>query len=105
MCADITKTAIECKFSLLTAEKILISLMVSNCTCKDMIKFLAENQDKIAEIATLAEFIKLIENQDDVFLCSPAYPSYTGYGEKKPNPLNINAVKSGGQGGQGVNHI
>ena len=58
--------------------------MDKTCQNKDMIKYLADNADTVSAFEALHHFINFVDDQDDKFMSSPAYPSYTGLGEKAP---------------------
>ena len=96
MVQNIYKARKECNYNTQSAQQILISLVINSCTDSDMIKYLADHTDKIAEMEELNVFENFVKLQDSKFTSSNAYPNYTGLGTKA-------AIKIGKIGTQGGN--
>ena len=63
MVQNSVKSAKECDYGKQSAERILINMMVNECSCETMNKFLSENSEQIALIEDLTEFENLIRKQ------------------------------------------
>ena len=83
MCQYIIKASCECQYIQQSAEQILISMMVNSCNEENMIKYLADNAETVAQIKHLHEFDNLIKTQDCKFTASSVYPT------SKPAPFKI----------------
>ena len=63
MVQNSVKSAKECDYEKQSAQRILINMMVNECSCEETNKFLSDNSEQIALIEDLSEFENLIRKQ------------------------------------------